>query len=316
MAYFSNLEKCGIVFLLFIVVFLLKCVIKLVYTYVIGPAVNKVDFKSKGKWALVTGSTDGIGKAYARELASRGCDIVLVSRSLDKLKSTAVEIENEFKVNTKIVQADFCEGESVYDNISKEIADIEIGTIVNNVGVSYTYPEYFLDIPDWEQSINNMIKANIVSTTRMTGLVLPGMVQRGKGVVINIGSGASSIPSPLLTIYAATKAFVEKFTEGLEMEYSKTGIIIQCVLPGFVCSKLSGLHRSSLMAPTAKAYVKSAISLVGTSSRTAGYFPHAMFFYFINSFYAMASKFSVWLVTRSMETTRRKALKKKEKMEA
>lgn len=109
------------------------------------------------------------------------------------------------------------------------------------------------------------------------------------------------------------QAFVEKFTEGLEMEYSKRGVIVQCVLPGFVCSKLSGLRRSSIIAPTAENYVKSAISLVGTATKTAGYFPHTLFFFGINSIYGMANKFSVWLVTRSMENTRRKALKKYKK---
>ncbi|CAH2093997.1 unnamed protein product [Euphydryas editha] len=155
-----------------------------------------------------------------------------------------------------------------------------------------------------------MIKANIVAITRMTGLVLPGMVKRGKGVVINIGSGSSIIPSPLLTVYAAAKAYVEKLSDNLEMEYSKKGIIVQCVLPGFVCSNMSGIRRSTLIAPTAKTFVKSAISLVGTTSKTPGYLPHSVFFAIINAIHSFATRFSVWLVTRNMENTRRRALRK------
>ncbi|CAH0713619.1 unnamed protein product, partial [Brenthis ino] len=315
MASFGVLEKMGLVFLIGLLFYLVKSVVNLVYTYIIGPAVNKVDFKSKGKWALVTGSTDGIGKEYARQLAARGCDIILVSRSMDKLKATASEIENDFKVNTKIVQADFCENDSIYDKISKEIADLEIGTLVNNVGVSYPYPEYFLDIPDWEQCISNIFKANVVSVTRMTGLVLPGMVQRGKGVVINIGSGSAIIPSPLLTVYAASKAYMDKFSESLNMEYSKKGIMVQHVYPGFVCSKLSGIRRSSFFAPSPHDFVKSAINLVGVTSNTTGYFPHTFGFFMINLMCGIANRFTIWLTMRTMENTRRKALRKNAKIQ-
>ncbi|KAJ2937376.1 hypothetical protein O0L34_g14240 [Tuta absoluta] len=309
MAQFSSLEKWGIAFLVFIVFYVVKLLFSVLYTYAIGPALNKVDFKSKGKWALVTGCTDGIGKQYARELASRGCDIVLVSRSMDKLKATAEEIEKDFKVSTKIIQADFSD-DSIYEKIGRDTADLEIGTLVNNVGVSYSYPEYFLDIPDWEKFMKNIINTNMVSVTRMTGLVLPGMVKREKGVVINIGSASSIIPSPLLTVYAASKAYVDKFTEALEQEYSKKGIIVQCILPGFVCSNMSGIRRSTFFAPTAKAFVKSAVALCGTVSKTTGYFPHAIFVTGINAIYDLTGTFGNWLITRSMENTRRRVLKK------
>ncbi|KAI8442095.1 hypothetical protein MSG28_005727 [Choristoneura fumiferana] len=217
----------------------------------------------------------------------------LVTRSMENT-------QKEFKVSTKIIQADFCEGEEIYATIAKEITDLEIGTLVNNVGISYSYPEYFLD-------------ANVASVTRMTGLALPGMVKRGKGVIINIGSASSIIPSPLLTVYAASKAYVDKFTEGLDMEYRKKGIICQCVMPGFVCTTMSGIRRSTFFAPTAEAFVKSAISLVGTVSRTTGYLPHAIFTNTISFIYDVSGSFGVWLVTRSMENTRNRSLKKYKK---
>lgn len=309
----SGLEKIAIAFLGASLSYVVYSLYKVVYTYIIGPVVNKVDYKAKGKWALVTGCTDGIGKQYARELAARGCDIVLVSRSMDKLKTTQEEIEKEYKVSTKIVQVDFSEGDHIYESIAKDIADLEIGTLVNNVGVSYAYPEYYLDVPDWDKLMSTIIKANIVSVTKVTGLVLPGMVKRGKGVVINIGSASSIIPSPLLTVYAASKAYVDKFSEGLSMEYSKKGIIVQCIMPGFVCSNMSGIRRSTFFAPTAKDFVKSALNLVGTASRHTGYLPHSIFVKAITTIHSLTGSFGVWLVTRSMENSRNRILKKYKK---
>ncbi|XP_063896386.1 very-long-chain 3-oxoacyl-CoA reductase isoform X1 [Helicoverpa armigera] len=316
----SVLQLAGLACIAYLVLKIVRSVLKTLYTYAIGPALFKLDFKSKGKWALVTGCTDGIGKEYARQLAARGCDIVLVSRSIDKLKATAQEIEKEFNVSTKIIQVDFCGGDEIYSTIEKEIAGLEIGTLVNNVGVSYSYPEYFLDIPDGDNLIQTLLKANVVSVTRMTRLVLPQMVQRKKGVLINIGSLSTDIPCPMLSVYAATKAYVDKFTEGLEMEYGKKGIIIQCVLPGFVCSNMSGIRKSTLLAPSAKVFVNSAIDLVGIARKTTGYFPHVIFGNVLMSIQGMCYSFCVWLVTRSMENSRLKSLKKykkqKGKMEA
>ncbi|KAE8606274.1 hypothetical protein XENTR_v10010654 [Xenopus tropicalis] len=180
-----------------------------------------------GKWAVVTGATDGIGKAYAEELAKRGMNIVLISRSPEKLEEVAKQIKEKFKVETKIIAADFGKPTEIYGRIESGLRDLEIGVLVNNVGVSYEHPEYFLEIPDLENTLDKMININITSVCQMTRLVLPGMLGRGRGVILNISSASGMYPVPLLTVYSATKAFVDFFSRGLQAEYRSKGVTVQ-----------------------------------------------------------------------------------------
>lgn len=94
------------------------------------------------------------------------------------------------------------------------------------------------------------------------------------------------------------------------MEYGNKGVIIQNVFPGYVCTNMSGIKKSSLFAPTSKDYVKSALSSVGSTSTTTGYFPHAILVGVVNGIYSVSNSFGVWLVTRTMMKTRRNYLKK------
>jgi 17beta-estradiol 17-dehydrogenase / very-long-chain 3-oxoacyl-CoA reductase len=114
--------------------------------------------------------------------------------------------ESEYNVHTKIIEADFSsDSNDMYHTMEKELYGMEIGILINNVGMSYPYPEYFLDLPDRDKLYPQIIKCNISSTTNMSLMILPQMVERKKGVVVNISSTVAIIPSPLLTVYSATK---------------------------------------------------------------------------------------------------------------
>ncbi|KAM9302386.1 very-long-chain 3-oxoacyl-CoA reductase [Gastrophryne carolinensis] len=231
---------------------------------------------SIGRWAVVTGGTDGIGKAYAEELARRGMSIVLISRSQEKLDEVAKGIRETSNVETKVIAADFGKPAEIYEHIKAGLKGLEIGVLVNNVGVSYEYPEYFLDIPDLDNAIDKLININIASVCKMTRLVLPGMLERSKGIILNVASASGMYPTPLLTVYSASKAFVDFFSQGLHAEYKNKGIMVQSVLPFFVATNMSKIRKPTLDKPSAEKYVRSALNTVGLESRTNGYAVHAI----------------------------------------
>uniref|UniRef100_A0A8C7TPZ4 Hydroxysteroid (17-beta) dehydrogenase 12b n=1 Tax=Oncorhynchus mykiss TaxID=8022 RepID=A0A8C7TPZ4_ONCMY len=216
-----------------------------------------------GKWAVVTGATDGIGKAYAEELARRGFSIVLISRTQEKLDDVAKSIESKYGVETKSIAADFS-ATDIYPKIEAGLTGLEVGVLVNNVGI---LNGLFID---------TMVNINITSVCQMTRMVLPGMVERKKGAILNISSASGMYPCPLLTVYSASKAFVDFFSRGLEAEYKSKGILIQSVLPFFVATKLSKIRRATLDKPNPDRYVAAELNTVGLQSQTNGYLPHAV----------------------------------------
>ncbi|KAK8726952.1 hypothetical protein OTU49_010158, partial [Cherax quadricarinatus] len=130
-------------------------------------------------------------------------NIVLISRTQEKLEKVAQEIRGQYEVETDIVRADFTDGRPIYDNIRKHLEGKEVGILVNNVGVVGSIPCLFKDAP--EDDIWALLNVNSAAVPAMIKLVLPGMMARRKGAIVNISSMAGSFPLPLLQIYCGTK---------------------------------------------------------------------------------------------------------------
>jgi len=234
-------------------------------------------------WAVVTGCTDGIGLEFAQQLAKKGFNIVLLSRTQSKLDNVSKLIAEETagKVSTQSLAVDF--EKPNYDEISTLLKKLSgpVTVLINNVGISYDYPERFLDLDD--ARVESLVALNIQSVNHMTRLVAKDMLDNKCGLVVNIGTGGAFVPSPLLAAYAASKVYVSYLSSALALEYSGKGVHFETLEPLFVVTKLSKV-RKSFLNPTAVTYVRSAISQIGRqSSPHAGFWVHDLALYVMRS---------------------------------
>ncbi|CAL4075820.1 unnamed protein product, partial [Meganyctiphanes norvegica] len=237
-----------------------------------------------GQWAVVTGASDGIGKAYVHKLAARGMNVVLIARNKDKLDGVAEYARSEYGIETSVVIADFGDGQSIYGHIAKELEGKDIGVLVNNVGlIGHNIPTIFAE---WEEKPTwDIVNVNVANVPAVTKIVLPGMLQRKRGIIINIGSVAAVLPIPMSAMYSASKAFVDFFSQALSVECEGTGVLVQVVHPGIVHSNITRPYEElpqlketpSFLFPTADVFAESALATVGHTDYTHGYWGHSVY---------------------------------------
>ncbi len=189
----------------------------------------------RGKWALVTGASAGIGTAFARVLAKQGFDVVLTARREERLTTLASELQRDHGVRAEVLVADLADvgaPQAIFDEL--EDRQIEIDVLVNNAG--FGSKASFGDSP-WLHHAE-FIQVLVTSLVHLTHLFEPGMVRRGYGRILNVASIAGLMPgTPRRTLYGAAKAFVIKFSEALAGEHLDDGVHVTAVCPGFTYSE-------------------------------------------------------------------------------
>ena len=189
--------------------------------------------------ALITGASSGIGEACARKFAEGGYDLILTARRAEKLAELKAELEAEgTKVKTLTFDVRDAEAaETAVDSLEPEWRKIDV--LINNAGLALGLDkEYEGDPDDW----NTMIDTNIKGLLTMTRLIVPGMVERNEGHVINIGSVAGDAAYAKGNVYCATKAAVKTITDGLRIDLAETAVRVTNLKPGVVETNFSNVR--------------------------------------------------------------------------
>lgn len=200
----------------------------------------------EGKRAIVTGASSGIGLELARIAARDGHDVVLVARSSDRLRAVAEELHREHGVDARPVVADLAEPAGV-PTVLDALAGADVDVLVNNAGVGGL--GRFATERNLEDDLR-MVRLDVESVVHLTGALLPAMVARGRGGILNVSSTAAYAPGPLQAVYYASKAFVKSFSEALTEECRGTGVRVTALCPGPVdtgFAQAAGMEHTPLM---------------------------------------------------------------------
>jgi uncharacterized protein len=221
----------------------------------------------RGKWALITGASAGIGKAFAEELAAGGTNLVLTARRADRLEQIAKSLVTQHKIKTELCVADLIEPaapQKIYTFTKSK--NIEIELLINNAGFG-GYGEF---ATEGEQRLLDMVQVNCSAVIHLTHLYLPGMMARQHGDILILASTASFQGVPYISTYAATKAFDLIFAEGLAGEAKPYGVRVCALCPGSTESEFHQVANQEQIAARGRQETAEKVARVGLRALAAG----------------------------------------------
>jgi uncharacterized protein len=185
--------------------------------------------------ALITGASSGIGATFARQLAGRAYDLILVARRAERLEALAAELRASHGIAVETLAADLATDGGVARVVARLAASPDLALLVNNAG--FGTKGYFYEAGAGQQEA--MHRLHVLAPERLTRAVLPGMVERRRGGIVNVASVAGFVQTATNVSYCATKAWMKSFTEGLWLEMRQIGspVKIQALCPGYTYSE-------------------------------------------------------------------------------
>ncbi|WWC88981.1 uncharacterized protein L201_003896 [Kwoniella dendrophila CBS 6074] len=307
---------------------------RLLLELIVLPGKNVKKYQSKNginkTWALVTGCTGGIGIEFARQLAKKQFNIVLIGRRKNALDEVAQELESKYGVKTKSFVVDVAQPGSARDETLSQIElfakSNDLGVLINNVGASHVMPIPFAETERSE--MNQIVETNINWTLYLTRAVIPSMIIRSskrgapKSLILTIGSLSGRIPSPLLATYSGTKAALSTWTKALAKEVENKGVEVELVQAAFVVSNMSKIRRSSALVPTANSFVKSTLSSFGQPRGSQGrpyertpFWSHAILDYLVGFAGYLSEITGINVINKMHKDIRIRAIRKAKKQQ-
>ena len=269
---------------------------------------------------MITGASDGLGKEFALQLARSGFNILLVSRTASKLATLEEEITSKNpSVQTQSLAMDFARNDDADYNKLKALVDgLDVAVLVNNVGKSHSIPTPFALTP--EDELADIVTINCLGTLRATQLVVPGMTQRKRGLVLTMGSFGGLLPTPLLATYSGSKAFLQQWSTALGAELEQHGVMVELVQAYLITSAMSKVRKTSASIPDPRAFVKSVLSKIGRNGGSPGYafssspyWSHGLMAWFLTCVAGVMNKVVLGQNRGMHESIRARALRKAER---
>ncbi|KAL8855959.1 MAG: hypothetical protein Q9178_007409 [Gyalolechia marmorata] len=310
----------GFVFLTFKVYNLLRLILSLF----VLPSKSLRSFGSPSSYAIITGASDGLGKEFALHLSRTPFNLLLISRTGAKLDALASQIRSSNRnIVVKTLAFDFS---TVNDPSSSSLLPLksaieeleDVAILINNVGKSHDIPVSFVETE--EQEMRDIININCLSTLLTTSLVAPKMVSQKRGLILTMGSFGGLLPTPLLATYSGSKAFLQQWSTALGSELQPHGVTVELVQSYLVTSAMSKIRKSSLMVPSAKAFVRSVLGSIGRTGGAQGwgwtstpYWTHAVMQWGLSGIAGLNDRWVVGVNQGMHEGIRKRALKKRER---